>query len=95
MSFTEEWREDGSTRSERVIVIDWIHHQVAILGFNQPSKHHTHAQARRCMHTHMDGINGTRENHSYLTAMFGSEGVTADDAGLQKLPLLQTKILCK
>lgn len=26
-------------RSERPAVIDWIHHQVAILGFNQPSKH--------------------------------------------------------
>lgn len=50
--FREEWSEDGSTRSLRAMVIDWIHHQVAILGFNQPSKHHTHAQAIKCMHTH-------------------------------------------
>lgn len=76
-SFRQEWREDRSTRSERVRVIDWIHHQVAILGFNQPSKHRTHAQAKRGMYTHK------WEDQEFLLAMFGSESVSGDNATLQ------------
>lgn len=44
-------QSDGGRVTERtghkvgeVIVIDWIHHQVAILGFNQHQPHtHTHS----------------------------------------------------